>query len=108
MEDTISRQAAIDIWCYPCSRHMLGHKCTECGAVQEMMALPSVQPKAKWIPCSERMPDKSGEYLITIKWEDGSEIYFSWFYLRDRCWSYRNANVIAWMELPEPYREDKG
>lgn len=64
-------------------------------------------PSVGWIPCSERMPDKSGEYLITIKWEDGSEIYFSWFYLRDRCWSYRNANVVAWMELPEPYEEKK-
>ena len=58
---------------------------------------------SKWIPCGERLPDKGGEYLITIKWEDGSEIYFSWFYLRDRCWSYRNANVVAWMPLPEPY-----
>jgi len=62
---------------------------------------------SKWIPCSDRMPDKGGEYLITIKWEDGSEIYFSWFYLRDRCWSYKNANVVAWMELPEPYKESE-
>lgn len=61
----------------------------------DIMRFPSAQPH--WTPCSERLPEKNGDYLITgrqgavnkRKYEDGR-------------W-YGNWAVIAWMPLPEPY-----
>ena len=60
-----------------------------------------------WIPCSERLPEEYGEYLVakhTIGWNceeyDVNDIaYFDGdgFHKADR--------VIAWMPLPEPYQE---
>ena len=70
-------------------------------------------PKGQWIPCSERLPKDSGNYLIAISdrnFENGQYYKISWFYPSNKKWSYRNATVIAWMPLPEPYKtesEDK-
>lgn len=62
----------------------------------------------KWIPCSERLPEESLRSVI------------GWDAYRDRCvfvqryggrWVLGDneaVKVIAWMPLPEPYREDGG
>lgn len=101
MSDLISRRKAIEAIKTAGDGEYLGE------AVKWATGVLNEVPSAGWIPCNERLPDKSGEYLITIKWEDRLGIYFSWFYLRDICWSYRNANVVAWMELPEPYEVEE-
>lgn len=54
----------------------------------------------RWIPVAERLPEESGEYLVTIR----SMLYISWFYKDDGVWSFRNADLMAWMPLPEPYK----
>ena len=66
--------------------------------------LPSAQ---QWIPCSERMPDKTGAYLVTEK--TGSEIEiklinFSSDLIR---WVNFGDEVLAWMPLPEPWEGEK-
>ena len=77
--------------------------------------LPSVTPKAeRWIPCTERLPEKDGCYLVTYKWK-GS--YSGDTYVETTMAVYREKpkewdckDVIAWMPLPEPYKaesEDK-
>jgi len=67
----------------------------------------------QWIPCSERLPDKIGDYIV-------SDIYGQVFsstlgyVLKEKCFGYENDDrdfvkddtVVAWMELPEPYRKD--
>ena len=81
-----------------------------------IMKLPSVTPKktGKWIPCSEN-PVESGKYIVTLKDADG-------YYVNTAEWNptfggrwqdvffdceYRDiSNVVAWMPLPEPYREE--
>lgn len=63
-----------------------------------------------WIPVSERLPDVSGTYQVTCM--DG-RIYRS-TYAKFQCklkrWELTGARsywkVIAWMPLPEPYKED--
>lgn len=61
-----------------------------------------------WIPCSERLPSKEGEYLITndaggvknievdtlLHYEDGEPF-----------WCY-SQNPVAWRELPVPFGEE--
>ena len=65
-----------------------------------------------WIPCSERLPEESGEYLVT------SKIYFVPDHVDEidnyvgvkishystRC-GWLDDEVMAWQPLPEPYRE---
>lgn len=63
-----------------------------------------------WIPVSERLPEASGTYQATCM--DG-RIYRS-TYAKFQCklkrWELTGARsywkVIAWMPLPEPYKED--
>lgn len=91
--DLISRQAAIEA--------IYDNK-DRLNIAQAIRELPSVNPQEpKWIPVSERLPEESGEYLITIK--DRTYRGISWFYSSDKKWSYRNAEIIAWMPLPKPY-----
>lgn len=67
-----------------------------------------------WIPCSERLPDQYGNYLISI---DREEPDIGTINPNDpRGWSLCDANgfywasdkalnITAWMPLPEPYTE---
>ena len=152
MNDLISRQAAIYIasgYCHPAN------------VAQELAKLPSVQPEphytddqiqkmqdleqaqldkafelgrenAEWIPCSERLPEKYGWYLCTLKdtrvntyywnnkgeWLDNGKKHFFELYNISSRYTGENITaeqegsvywtdwVIAWMPLPEPYREE--
>lgn len=68
---------------------------------------PTVEPEPHWIPCSEKLPEKCGVYLVS-----GS----NWVWLCELVqimtvygWANdaRNPVVTAWMPLPEPYKENK-
>lgn len=68
----------------------------------------------RWIPVSERLPDKNGRYLVTEKYfafDDKKHNGYSRLYV-DKIefsgGSFHRASyieVIAWMPLPEPYKE---
>ena len=111
-EDCISRKAVEDItWQDPSYSDAL-NALTEVR--EKVRALPSIQPKSKWISVKDRLPDESGLYWVTYKYwtENGSEhlgtdvMYSSGkgeeFSTRDG-WS----RVLAWMPLPsEPYKSE--
>ena len=62
-----------------------------------------------WIPVKERLPEKDTEYLITRDGSLGMSIVdiASWSNLEKHNNGFYKANmIIAWMPLPEPYRED--
>lgn len=64
----------------------------------------STNSSSGWIPCSERLPDKEGAYLVTLKkWET---ITFARF-TDIKTNPHFNALVIAWMPLPQPYTEEQ-
>ena len=97
--DIISRQGAIDAL-----------QCEWC--VEKINNLPSAEPKTgKWIPCSERLPEENGEYIVSLEdsvypWAN----FFNgkWFMLSFNgiAQEFGEYEVIAWMPLPKPYRED--
>lgn len=70
-----------------------------------LLSLPSAQ---RWIPVTERLPEKHDEVLVTV----AGEIVIAWLYLDGRWRSndcpetYLNDFITAWMPLPEPYREE--
>lgn len=72
-------------------------------------AIKALEQEPEWIPVSERLPKNSGNYLIAIadsNYTNGQYYKISWFYPSNEEWSYRNAAVIAWMPLPEPYNAE--
>ena len=79
-----------------------------------------------WIPVSERLPDADdcpmdcmvtrkskyiGNYVdIAVAEKNGTWTHEDWNAIvidgKAKCISTRDADIIAWMPLPEPYRED--
>ena len=78
--------------------------------VDRINTLPSAE--AKWIPCSERLPKKGEVVLITNgKGNVRCGQYRSEYDVRyeKHYWWWKGKTVetvLAWMPLPEPYRED--
>lgn len=58
----------------------------------------------KWIPCSERLPEEDGFYLVTIT--DGEQIAVCKMPFVESEWkgNWFDDEVIAWMSLPKPWK----
>lgn len=89
---------------------------------------PTVSAEAvqRWIPVSERLPDADdcpmncmvtrkskfvGNYVdMAVAEKNGTWTHEDWNAIvidgKAKCISTRDADIIAWMPLPEPYRED--
>ena len=65
----------------------------------------------EWIPTSERLPNESGEYLVTYHpcyWdmvEDDIKVGTDTFRGKTTWAKKKYQKVIAWMSLPEPYKK---
>lgn len=135
--DAISRQAAIDalkehraLFCDNTPDTFSKLSYAEKSRVDELdmaiatlINLPSAQPETHWIPCSERLPEKSGRYLVTRGLKACNAIWNRVYIINytdlmglkaEKIWWDGNVgksdfqkidDVIAWMPLPEPYRE---
>lgn len=113
MNDLISRQAAIDA--------LAGWKISP-------IVLAPVPSEPQWIPCSERLPEDSGDYLVCPSdgviedYSDCRDVMimpydadceaFGWWTERYDPISlgfvdsdFNEFEVLAWMPLPEPYKE---
>lgn len=126
MNDSISRQAAIE------TAENVAYAVDEHGSAEGWLAmlvnsleiLPSTQPKNDWIPISERLPEANGRYLVTRGLNACGSLW-NRIYIANysdlmgiksvRGWWRGNVgksdferlnDVLAWMPLPEPYRED--
>ena len=113
MSDLISRADAIDAVAKLC---VDGYKAKVDGyfipltdaLINTLSSLSSAE--AEWIPCSERLPGDSGEYLVTIPLDE-DETYVNVFmfhkgkfYEDDAEWGATYYDdVLAWQPLPKPY-----
>ena len=84
------------------------------GIIEVINRIPSAQPE--WIPVTERLPEEEkktywvctdGGYQHECRWTNGNPI---WTHLTtDWHWNIfdipQYSRVIAWMPLPEPYKE---
>ena len=106
MDDTISRQAAIDALA----------EWHDVAITNRLNNLPSAQ---QWIPCSERLPEAHVDVLVWFEYYRygdynclyqmhgiGTYIkeYDSWMINHETGW--RELRVLAWMPLPEPWKGD--
>ena len=92
------------------------HAMDYCGDILEIIERqPTAEPK--WIPCSERLPEEPFGCLVTV-WDtnpvtmDEFENILPYFVGWDgEQWNDADGEqcpfeVIAWMPLPEPYKEE--
>ena len=121
MDDVISRQAAIDT----IEKHLngvfdgthydegiaYGYEAAH-RHIQDLIN--ALQPAQQWIPVSERLPKANELNYDVVRYylvqnEYGDMMVASWngvFW--EQMYQYRpiEDKVIAWMPLPEPYREE--
>lgn len=83
--------------------------------ISDMEELPSAQPEQRWIPVSERLPEKYiGQWLcctsdgavMILPYDtpgDGTKecVFYKW---DDDGYFYQTFDVVAWMPLPKPWR----
>ena len=72
---------------------------------------PTIEPEPRWIPCSERLPEESGRYLISVLDGVGRRTTVAPYQPRYKAWTMTGRmaywKVIAWLLLPEPYRGEE-
>ena len=127
MNDCISRQKAIR-WvkteCNPYGKPTLEFESGK-KVIEHLEQMPSAQ--SEWIPCSERLPDANGMYLVTMMEKAKAEdLGFDLDEIEVRKMRYScnvgwqiprhipkwindviTDEVIAWMPLPKPFKEDR-
>lgn len=92
----------------PTAEVTLCHLDSPCEYQNADIAMPSAQ---QWIPVTERLPEKNGEYLVTeidcITSERLTDIaYYDDFICTNN--GFHKANdIAAWMPLPKPWKGDK-
>ena len=118
MSDLISRQAAISLPVKPKEDRYFqtqnlddayDYGWSDLQRCIEM--LPSAQREQRWIPCSERLPEHGGRYLISVLDGINRRTTVAPYLPRCKAWAMNGRmaywKVIAWLPLPEPYREEE-
>lgn len=63
----------------------------------------TVESEFRWIPCSEKLPEKYGCYRVTIEDVDGGRYSdFRWF-ATEIGFEVHGDKVVAWKPAPKPY-----
>ena len=125
MNDLISRQAALDVIAETDITNGTEPVFTGKQVQALLRDLPTVTPKQRWIPISERLPLLRGSYKISddVLITNGYENDMGYLVKRKGqiFWHYYGSDIevgindedndaTAWMPLPEPYKaesEDK-
>ena len=105
MSDLISRQAVLKLLSTMPSEEAI----TKAMLIQNVKYMSSAQPEQQWIPCSERLPEHGGRYLISVLDGINRRTTVAPYLPRCKAWTMTGRmaywKVIAWMPLPEPYKE---
>ena len=61
----------------------------------------------EWIPCSERLPEEEGEYLVTAKKYAFDSSYYdvqiAYCSPNKKWFRISNCEIVAWMPRPKPW-----
>lgn len=85
-------------------------------AIDKLAAYEDAEEKFRWIPVTERLPEKTNDYLVHVKCECDGNFVSAWEQVAWFCekfyWDHRYGDdvfeetVTHWMPLPEPPKEE--
>lgn len=128
------QEKAFDEWCTDCKEYDKEQHCCHRFTKVIRQAVEDHRrewPDSKWIPATERLPEKAGRYLVTARWNENMDYLvdaLDYGFKVNEDWEgtgyiFPNGgafgedwngeidnlekDIIAWMPLPEPYKEDK-
>lgn len=109
MDDLINRQVAIEAINNAFDRETLLTGFVRSIAVRVIRDMPSTQPEQRWIPVTERLPERADNVIICYKAGDHTLVSTGRYLHKFKMWYVDvvgdlRDGVIAWMPLPEPYR----
>lgn len=61
----------------------------------------------QWIPCSERLPENAMNVIAQFSSGTVTELRYAGNGIFEGIYNYSTKVIIAWMPLPEPYREEE-
>lgn len=129
MNDLIRRKDAIDalgeepiVWEEWTDEYNKGMRTLWAVAKRDIESLPSIDAVPQWIPCDEvtgeGYPKEDGFYYVTernygfylesdVKQNVAHTSPFFNGDFTDRFYDENHSNIVAWMPLPEPYKEEE-
>ena len=63
--------------------------------------------ETQWIPCSERLPENAMNVIAQFSSGTVTELRYAGNGIFEGIYDYSTKVIIAWMPLPEPYREEE-
>ena len=112
----------INSHCYPVQHDMTSIEpgMTRIGILQAIQEQPTIKPGPQWIPVSERLPEEDGIYIVDDRRHGKSWVHTVGYMKRSNSWCEQHGiyyddkygrydeqdKIVAWMPLPEPYREE--
>ena len=86
-------------WCTDCKEYDQEKHCCHRWTKVIRNTVEEIRNEQRWIPVSERLPDKSGKYLVSVT---NGNVYAGTFDAYSGCFQCAAA---AWQPLPEPYKD---
>ncbi len=68
------------------------------------MVTSGIEQEPRWIPVTERTPDKEGLYLVSVK-NEHLRSYSKTCWYSNKNW-FARQDVVAWQPLPQPYKAE--
>lgn len=117
-DDQISRLAAVTIPVLPKEHRkyqtMNLDDAYESGWFDCQKCIEDLSSTHQWTPISEGLPKNDDWVIVTILDERGDTPFkytdFGWYLEEANCWvvaAEQRTDIIAWMPLPEPYKEKR-
>lgn len=76
-----------------------------CKGVEDVLKiLGNMKQESRWIPATEKSPNKDGLYLVSVK-NDHLRRYSKTCWYSNKNW-FARQDVVAWQPLPEPYKAE--
>lgn len=63
--------------------------------------------ETQWIPCSERLPENAMNVIAQFSSGTVTELRYAGNGIFEGIYDHSTKVIIAWMPLPEPYREEE-